>query len=109
MSQGDITKQIEYDKIEVVQKFKIQVRQATVVMEEQADGSKKEMTRTFHRHTLVPFSSSRYSDGNWTHTETDLDKSNDGGAESSDVKAIANAAWTDAVKQEYKTWAEANI
>ena len=24
------------------------------------------------------------------HTETDLDKSNDGGAESSDVKAIAN-------------------
>ena len=108
MAQGDITKEVEYDRIEVVLKWNIQIRQATKLMEEQADGSKKEMTRTFHRHTLVPFSSSRDSDGNWTHTETDLDKSNDGGAESSEVKAIANAAWSDAIKQEYKTWAEAN-
>ena len=42
MANGDITKTIEYDKIEVVNAWNIQVRQATAIMEEQADGSKKE-------------------------------------------------------------------
>ena len=42
MAQGDMTKEIEYDKIEVVNTWNIQVRQATKIMEEQADGSKKE-------------------------------------------------------------------
>ena len=45
MANGDLTKEIENDKIEVVLKWNIQVRQATKMMEEQADGSKKEMTR----------------------------------------------------------------
>ena len=40
MANGDITKTIEYDKIEVVNSWNIQVRQATVVKEEQSDGSK---------------------------------------------------------------------
>ena len=57
MAQGDLTKEIEYDKIEVVSTWNIQVRKATKVMEEQADGSKKEMTRSFHRHVLQPFQS----------------------------------------------------
>ena len=47
MAQGDLTKEIEYDKIEVVSTWNIQVRKATKVMEEQADGSKKELTRSF--------------------------------------------------------------
>ena len=51
MAQGDITKEVEYDKIEVVNTWNIQVRKATKIMEEQADSSKKELTRTFHRHT----------------------------------------------------------
>ena len=55
MANGDLTKEIEYDKIEVVLTWNIQVRQATKVMEEQADGSKKELSRSFHRHTLIPF------------------------------------------------------
>ena len=59
MANGDITKEIEYDKIEVVSTWNIQVRQATKIMEEQADGSKIELTRSFHRHVLVPFSSSK--------------------------------------------------
>ena len=108
MAVGDLTKENIIDRMEVYGSWSISIRTSIRVNEEQADGSKKEMTRTFHRHTLVPFSSSRDSDGKWTHTETDLDKSNDGGAESTEVKAIANAAWSDAVKQEYKTWAEAN-
>ena len=99
MAQGDITKEIEYDKIEVVATWNIQVRQATKVMEEQADGSKKELNRSFHRHMLVPFQSEKI-DGKWTHTATDLS------SEDASVKAIAEAAWTDSVKAKYKTWCE---
>ena len=68
MAQGDITKNIEYDKIEVVSTWNIQVRKATKIMEEQADGSKKELSRSFHRHILSPFNSAYKrkldSDGN---------------------------------------------
>ena len=100
MAQGDLTKEIEYDKIEVVSTWNIQVRKATKVMEEQADGSKKELTRSFHRHVLVPFSSQKNSDGKWTHTATDIS------GEDASVQAIANAAWTDTVKANYKTFTE---
>ena len=99
MAQGDITKEIEYDKIEVVNTWNIQVRKATKIMEEQADGSKKELTRSFHRHVLVPFSSSKSGD-TWTHTATDIS------GEDASVQAIANAAWTDGVKTAYKSWRE---
>ena len=54
MANGDITKVIEYDKIEVVGSYNIQVRKATKIMEEQADGSKTELSRNFHRHVLQP-------------------------------------------------------
>jgi len=101
MANGDITKEIEYDKIEVVNTFKIQVRQATVIKEEQADGSKKELTRSFHRHTLAPFISIKDADDKWTHTATDIS------GENAAVQAIANAAWTDGVKAAFKTMREA--
>ena len=100
MAQGDITKEIEYDKIEVVSQWNIQVRQATKIMEEQADGSKKELTRSFHRHVLQPFHSDKDEDGKWTHTATDLS------GEDAKVKAVANAAWTDDVKTAFKTFME---
>ena len=96
MAQGHITKEIEYDKIEIVMQWNIQVRKATKIMEEQADGSKKELTRSFHRHVLVPFNSQKGSDGKWTHTATDIS------GEDASVQAIANAAWTDTVKDKYK-------
>ena len=102
MANGDITKTIEYDKIEVVNAFIIQVRQATVVWETQADGSKKELTRSFHRHALEPFFSGEDDDGNWTHTATDIS------GEDASVQAIANAAWTDDVKAAYKAMREAS-
>ena len=99
MAQGDITKEIEYDKIEVVSTWNIQVRQATKVMEEQADGSKIELNRSFHRHLLVPFQSEKIDD-KWTHTATDLS------SEDAGVKAIAEAAWTDDVKTAFKAFQE---
>ena len=100
MAQGDLTKEIEYDKIEVVSTWNIQVRKATKVMEEQSDGSKKELNRSFHRHVLQPFTSGKDSDDKWTHTATDLS------GEDASVKAIAEAAWTDDVKTAYKTFRE---
>ena len=100
MANGDITKEYENDKIEVVSRWNIQVRQATKIMEEQADGSKKELTRSFHRHVLQPFLSIKDDNGKWTHTATDIS------GEDADVKAIANAVWTDTVKANYKTFRE---
>ena len=100
MANGDITKVDEYDKIEVVQSWSIQVRKATKLMEENADGSLTELSRGFHRHVLQPFNSS-VDDGTWTHTATDIS------GEAASVQAIATAAWTDAVKAAYKTMREA--
>jgi len=129
MANGDITKEMEYDKIEVVSTWHIQVRKATKIMEEEADGSKTELSRSFHRHVLAPFASEytpaviaveavteeKDSDGNvtreaveaveaadafWTHTATDIS------GEHASVQAIANAAWTDDVKNAYKAMRE---
>ena len=100
MANGDITKEYENDKIEVVGTWNIQVRKATKIMEEQADGSKKELTRSFHRHVLQPFNSVKGSDDKWTHTATDIS------SEDPDVKAVATAVWTDTVKANYKTYRE---
>jgi len=101
MANGDITKVDEYDKIEVVSTWSIQVRKATKIMEEQADGSLTELSRGYHRHVLQPFTSSVDADGDWTHAATDIS------GEATSVQAIANAAWTDAVKNAYKAMREA--
>ncbi len=101
MAQNDITKVDEYDKIEVVGSYNIQVRKATKIMEENADGSLTELSRGFHRHVLTPFFSSVDADGDWTHTATDIR------GEAASVQAIANAAWTDDVKAAYKAMREA--
>ena len=130
MANGDITKETEYDRIEVQSTWNIQVRKATKLMEEGSDGSKTEISRTFHRHVLQPFNSvytpavvaveavseEKDSDGNvtreaveavsavaasWAHTATDIS------GEAASVQAIANAAWTDDVKAAYKAMREA--
>jgi len=91
-----ITKSTEIPKIEVVSTWNVQVATDTVIKE---DGT--EISRSRHRHVLQPFTSSKDEDDKWTHTATDIS------AEEASVQAIANAAWTDAVKASYKTWAEA--
>ena len=102
MATGDITKEIEYDRIEVQSTWNIQVRKATKLMEEGSDGSKTELSRNFHRHVLQPFFSVYTpADESWTHTATDIS------GEAASVQAIANAAWTDDVKNAYKAMREA--
>ena len=101
MATGDITKVIEYDKIEILNSWSVGVRKATKIMEENSDGSLTELSRTFHRHVLQPFNSVKADNGTWTHTATDIS------GEHASVQAIANAAWTDAVKAAYTAMREA--
>jgi len=73
-----LTESIEYDKIEVVGKFKhVQVRKATVIKK---DGV--ELTRSFNRYTLS-------SDVNIVNEPTE-------------VQNICNAVWTSDVKAAWK-------
>ena len=89
-----ITKTTEIPKIEVVQTWNVQVATDTVIKEDDV-----EIGRSRHRHVLVPFTSSVDGD-TWTHTATDIT------GEATEVQAVANAVWTDAVKASYKDWAE---
>ena len=89
-----ITKEANVSKIEVVGGWNIQVRTDTIIKE---DGT--EISRSIHRHILVPYSSTKDGD---TRTQKATDKS----SEVTEVQAIANAAWTDTVKANYKTFVE---
>jgi len=88
-----ITKTTENDKIEVVNKWNIQVRTATIIKEDD-----KELTRSFHRKVIVP----GILDASDNLVDTDIS------GEDADVQAIANAAWTTQVKADYKAFLIAN-
>ena len=88
-----ITKTLENDKIEIVNKWKIQVRTASIIKE---DGV--ELTRSFNRKVLNP--------GELDASDNLVDTNISG--ENADVQAICNAAWTDQVKADYKAFLIAN-
>ena len=78
------------DKIEVVGDHKhVQVRTATVIAR---DGT--EISRSFSRHVLT---CSTKSGDPLAWADTDIS------GESTEVQAICNAVWTDAVKTAYQT------
>ena len=86
-----ITKDVVADKIEVLERGQVQVRTATVIKE---DGV--ELTRTFHRHVVVP---SDKSSGSWGDTDIS--------GEDARVQAICTATWTPEVKAAYQAWQDA--
>jgi len=88
-----LTESQENDKIEVVRKWNVQVRTATVI---KRDGV--ELTRSFHRKVLVPGT----LDGSDNLVDTNIS------GEDADVQAICNAAWTTQVKADYKAYLIAN-
>ena len=88
-----LTETQENDKIEVVNKWNIQVRNATIIKK---DGV--ELTRTFHRKVLTPGT----LDASDNLVDTDIS------GEDADVQAIANAAWTTQVKADFKAFLIAN-
>ena len=83
-----ITKEIEIAKIEVVGEYKaVQVASDTVIKE---DGT--EISRSRHRHVLQC--------GTLNDSDALVDKDISG--EDATVQAVANAVWTDAVKDAWK-------
>jgi len=88
-----LTETQENDKIEIIEKFKIQVRNATIIKK---DGV--ELTRSFHRHVLTPGT----LDASDNLVDTDIS------GEDADVQAICNAVWTTQVKADYKAYLIAN-
>jgi len=74
-----LTERTEIDRIEVVNYWNIQVRQATII---ERDG--EFVSRTFHRWVLTP--------------DSDIS------GQEQKVKDIANAAWTPEVRQAYETF-----
>ena len=88
-----ITKTLENDKIEVVNKWNIQVRTASIIKE---DGV--ELTRSFSRKVLNPGT----LDASDNLVDTNIS------SEDADVQAICNAAWTTQVKADFKAFLIAN-
>jgi len=82
------------DKLEVVNRWNLQIREATII---KRDGV--EISRTFHRKVLTPGT----LDDSDNLIETDLS------GEDADVKAVAEAAWgVGTVKADYKAFLIAN-
>ena len=88
-----LTETTENDKIEVVNRWNIQVRKATIIKK---DGV--EIIRSFHRHVLTP----------GTLDASDKLVATNISGEDADVQAICNAAWTAQVKSDYTAWLVAN-
>ena len=90
-----LTESIEYDKIEVVGQYKqVQVRKATVIKK---DGT--ELTRSFNRFVLDPGT----LDESDNLVDNPLTKEPDGVTDIADeVKAVATAVWTTAIKNAWK-------
>ena len=93
-----LTKTQENDKIEVVKKWNVQVRNATIIKD---DGV--EISRTFHRKVLTPGTLK----GGTGSDKDDLVETNIS-SEDADVQAICNAAWTTQVKADFKAFLIAN-
>tara|TARA_Y100000588_G_scaffold90626_1_gene97584 strand:+ start:1090 stop:1386 length:297 start_codon:yes stop_codon:yes gene_type:complete len=91
-----ITKEIEILKIDSnPTSGAISVRVDTIIKE---DGV--EISRVPHRHSIVPYSSVKNSDGSWVHTDTDIS------GEDASVQSIANALWTETIKEDWKEMIE---
>ena len=75
-----ITKEVKYDKTEIVGDYKaVQCREATIIKENGV-----EISRTFHRHVL--------------HPDSDIS------GEPQETQDVCNAIWTDEVKSAWTTF-----
>ena len=85
-----LSESIEYDKIEVVGKYKaVQIRKATII---KRDGVEIAGSRAFHRYVLNA----------GTLDESDNLVDTDFSSEPAEVSAICNAVWTTDVKTLWK-------
>ena len=92
-----LAKTKEIIEIRINDTWNVGVLTDTVIKEDDV-----EISRSHHRRVLAPFTSLK-SGGSWTHTPTD--KSD----EDASVQAHCNTAWTNTVKNNYKSWVEATL
>jgi hypothetical protein len=83
-----LTKTVDIDRIEVIRKWNIQVREATDIKEDSIL-----LARIYKRKLLTP----GVLDASDNLVETDIS------GEPTEVQDICNAAWTDSVKNNYRT------
>tara|TARA_Y100000114_G_C11739196_1_gene317956 strand:- start:782 stop:1066 length:285 start_codon:yes stop_codon:yes gene_type:complete len=89
-----LSETIEYDKIEIVGKYKtVQIRKATVIKKDDT-----EISRSFHRYFLTQGT----LDPSGNYVETDIS------SEPAEVQTICNAVWTTDVKAAHKAFLIAN-
>ena len=87
-----LTEQSMDDKIEVVGDFKmVHIRTARVIYD---DGA--EISRGYKRRIIEP---AGYVNGTWSNTDIS--------GESSEIQAVCNAVWTDAVRTAFKAHIDA--
>lgn len=87
-----LTESTTQDKIEIVGDFKhISIRTARVIYD---DGT--EISRSYSRNMLAPCTK---TDDTWSNTDIT--------GESTEVQAICNAVWTDAIRTAYKDMVDA--
>ena len=84
-----LTETHENDKIEIIGKWNVQVRNATIIKK---DGV--ELTRSFTRKVLDP--------GTLDASDNLVDRDISG--EDEDVQRICNAVWTDQIKADWKAY-----
>ena len=90
-----LTKEVKIDRLEIIEYKQVQCREATIVSENGV-----ELSRSFHRHVLVPSTCLKNADGSFTHTDTDIS------GEPQETQDVCDAVWTDAVKAAWKTECE---
>ena len=93
-----ITKETKVEKVEVVGDWNIQVATDTIIKEDST-----EISRSRHRHVLVPFTTTGNKSKGFTHTDVDIS------GEDSSVQAICNAVWTSSIKTKFKAWQEETL
>jgi len=91
-----LTKEVVISGIQLDADKTVFVNKDTIIKE---DGTKISSTR--ERQVIVSSMTDKNGDGSFTTTVTDIS------GEPAEVQSVCNAAWTDAVKAEYKTFAEA--
>jgi len=90
-----LTKEVKIDRLEIIEYKQVQCREATIVSENGV-----ELSRSFHRHVLVPSTCLKNADGSFTHTDTDIS------GEPAETQRVCAAVWTDEVVAAWKTYEE---
>jgi hypothetical protein len=99
-----LTKEVENDKIEIINGVSVRCREATIIKEDGVELSRSNFTHDLQPSTCVAdLDSDGELDGTFTHTDTDIS------GEPAETQAVCAAVWTNAIKAAWKTKCEADL